>query len=235
MSELAVLGGPPAISPPMEVEWPIEGAPERENLARVLSSKQWWRGGERGDTFVTRFEDQFAAFHDAKYAVAVTNGTAALEIAYRAVGVEAGDEVICPAATFIATASAAVAVGGVPVFVDIDPETYTISPTAVEAAITPRTRCIAIVDYGGMPCDYDAIRQIAARHGLPVVADCAHAHGSQWKGTSVGALTECGTFSFQMGKTLTTGEGGMVLTNDADVADRLWSYHNIGRVRGGGF
>ena len=192
-------------------------------------------GGERSDGFVTRFEDGFAALHDARYAVAVTNGTAALECAYRAVGVEPGDEVICPAATFVATASAAVAVGGVPVFADIDPETYTVSPQAIEAAITSRTRCIAIVDYGGMPCDYDAIRALAARHRLPVVADCAHAHGSQWRGSGVGALTECGTFSFQMGKTLITGEGGMILTNDPDLADRLWSYHNVGRVRGGGF
>lgn len=232
MSELAVLGGRPAVSPPIEVQWPLSGEEERANLARVLDSGQWWRGGARGESFVTRFEDAFAAFQDARYAVAVTNGTTALECAYRTVGVEPGDEVICPAATFIATASAALMVGGVPVFVDIDPETYTVSPAAIEAAITPRTRCIAIVDYGGMPCDYDAIRAIAARHRLPVVADCAHAHGSQWRGVGCGALTECGTFSFQMGKTLTTGEGGMVMTNDPDLAALMYSHHNLGRVSG---
>lgn len=181
---------------------------------------------------VSQFEDGFAAFQDARFGVAVTNGTTAIECCLRAVGVEAGDEVIVPAATFIATASAVVLVGAVPVFADIDPDTYTISPAAVEAAITPRTRAIVVVDYGGMPCDYDAIGAIARRHALPVVADCAHAHGSQWRGTGVGALTECGTFSFQMGKTLTTGEGGMVLTNDEALASLLHSLGNLGRMPG---
>jgi dTDP-4-amino-4,6-dideoxygalactose transaminase len=123
-------------------------------------------------------------------------------------------------------------VGAVPVFVDVDPRTYTIDPAAAEAAITDRTRCIASVDYGGMPCDYDALIAIGQKRGIPIVADCAHAHGSQWKGVGVGALTELGTFSFQAGKTLTTGEGGMVLTNREDVAEKAYSYHHIGRLRG---
>jgi dTDP-4-amino-4,6-dideoxygalactose transaminase len=135
----------------------------------------------------------------------------------------------------VATATAVLQIGAVPIFVDVDPRTYTADPAAVEAAITDRTRCLAPVDYGGMPCDYDALIALGRQRGIPVVADCAHAHGSQWRGTGVGALTEVGTFSFQAFKTLTTGEGGMVLTNDATLAERAYSYHHIGRVRGRSF
>ena len=102
----------------------------------------------------------------------------------------------------------------------------------MQAALTPRTRCIASVDYGGMPCDYDALIALGERHGIPIVADCAHAHGTRWKGTGVGALTELGTFSFQAFKQLTTGEGGMVLTNREDLAQRAYAYHHIGRLKG---
>lgn len=233
VQEPAVLGGAPAVTGRLGSAWPVFGDAERAALLTVLESGRWWRGGERDSaSAVSRFEDAFAAFQDARHGIAVTNGTTALECAYRAVGVEAGDEVVVPASTFIATASAALMVGGVPVFADIDPETYTVDPQAIARAITPRTRCIALVDYGGLPCDYDAVAAIARRHGLPVVADCAHAHGSQWRGVGVGALTACGTFSFQMGKTLTTGEGGMVLTNDERLAELLYSHHNIGRVSG---
>src|SRR5204863_8707683 len=131
---------------------------------------------------------------------------------HKAAGFEAGDEVIVPASTFVATSTAVLQVGAVPVFVDVDPRNYTIDPRAVEAAITDKTRCIAPVDYGGMPNDYDALIAIGRKHSIPVVSDCAHSHGSQWKGVGTGALTELGTFSFQAGKTLTTGEGGMILT-----------------------
>jgi dTDP-4-amino-4,6-dideoxygalactose transaminase len=207
---------------------------ERRLLSSVLESGKWWRGAydDPQESRVGQFEEGFARFQDARFGVAVTNGTAALECAFRAVGVEAGDEVIVPAITFVATATAALQVGAVPVFVDVDPRTYTVDPAAVAAAVTERTRCIAPVDYGGLPCDYDALIALGRRHGVPVVADCAHAHGSQWKGVGVGALTELGTFSFQMGKPLTTGEGGMLLTNDAALAERAYSYHHIGRIKG---
>jgi dTDP-4-amino-4,6-dideoxygalactose transaminase len=234
MAELAINGGTPAVTQPLGVRWPIWGEEERRLLTEVLESGKWWRGAydDPAQSKVGQFETAFARLQDARYAVAVTNGTTALECAYKAAGVEAGDEVIVPAVTFVATATAALQVGAVPVFVDVDPRTYTIDPAAAEAAITERTRCIAPVDYGGMPCDYDALIAIGRRHNLPIVADCAHAHGSQWKGRGVGALTELGTFSFQMGKTLTCGEGGMVLTNDERLAERAYSYHHIGRIKG---
>lgn len=138
-----------------------------------------------------------------------------------------------PAVTFVATATAALIVGAVPIFVDIDPRNYTIDPAAVEDAITEKTRCIAPVDYGGMPCDYDALIAIGKKRGIPIVADCAHAHGSQWKGVGVGALTEMGTFSFQAYKQFTTGEGGMVLTNDQELWERAYAFHGLGRRPGG--
>lgn len=234
MTRLALHGGPPAVTQRPGKPWPIWGEEERRALDEVLTSGKWWRGAydDPGASKVGQFEDAFAAFQDAKYGVAVTNGTAALECAYRAVGVEAGDEVIVPAVTFVATATAVLQAGAVPVFVDVDPRTYTIDPQAVSAAITPRTRCLAPVDYGGLPCDYDALIAIGKRHAIPIVADCAHAHGTRWRGRGVGALTELGTFSFQMGKTLTTGEGGMVLTDDQALAEKAYSYHHIGRIKG---
>lgn len=230
---LALHGGAPLAPQPLGRRWPEWGEPERALLDEVLQSGKWWRGAYQAaeDSKVGQFEGAFARFQDARYAVAVTNGTTALECAYRAAGVEAGDEVIVPAVTFVATATAVLQVGAVPVFVDVDPRTYTVDTDAVGAAITDRTRCIAPVDYGGMPCDYDALIALGRRHDIPIVADCAHAHGTQWKGTGVGALTELGTFSFQMGKALTTGEGGMVMTNDDTLAAKVYSYHHIGRIK----
>jgi len=233
-SQLALHGGPKAVTGPLGQRWPTWGDEERRLLDDVLQSGKWWRGGYENpaESKVGQFEEAFARLQNATYGVAVTNGTAALECAYKAAGVEAGDEVIVPAITFVATATAVLQVGAVPVFVDVDPRTYTIDPNAVEGAITDRTRCIAPVDYGGMPSDYDALIAIGKQRGIPIVADCAHAHGSQWKGVGVGALTELGTFSFQRFKPLTTGEGGMVLTNDPQLAERAYSYHHIGRIKG---
>ena len=207
---------------------------EERLLNEVLTSGQWWRGGyaDDGDSKVGQFEAAFARFQDAEHAVAVTNGTAALECALKAVGIGAGDEVLVPAATFVASATAVLLVGARPVIVDVDPRNYTIAPAAAAAAITPRTRAIMAVDYGGMPCDMAALDALGRRHDLAIVSDCAHSHGSQWQGVGTGALGDVGAFSFQMGKTLTTGEGGMVLTNSQELADRAYSYHHIGRIRG---
>jgi dTDP-4-amino-4,6-dideoxygalactose transaminase len=142
---LALNGGAPAVTQPLGKKWPIWGDEERRLLDETLESGKWWRGGydDPAASRVGQFEAAFARFQDARFGVAVTNGTAALECAYKAAGVEAGDEVIVPAVTFIATATAALQVGAVPVFVDIDPRTYTVDVRAVEAAITERTRCIA--------------------------------------------------------------------------------------------
>jgi dTDP-4-amino-4,6-dideoxygalactose transaminase len=237
MAKLAINGGPPVVPGRLGSEWPKWDDEERRLLGEVLESGKWWRGAyeNESDSKVGQFEAAFARLQDARYAVAVTNGTTALECAYKAVGVEAGDEVIVPAVTFVATATAVLQVGAVPVFVDVDPRNYTIDVAAAEAAFTDRTRCIAPVDYGGMPCDYDALIALGEKRGVPIVADCAHAHGSRWKGRGVGALTEMGTFSFQAFKTLSTGEGGMVLSDDETLAERAYAYHRIGRRKGAGF
>lgn len=234
MGNVALTGGAPVLSEPLGMSWPIFGAQEQELLQGVLESGIWWRGGHasQDESQVGRFERSFADFQDAAYGIAVANGTVALEAALRGVGVEAGDEVIVPAVTFVATASAVLQANAIPIFVDCDPRNYTIDPQAVEAAITPHTRAVMPVDYGGMPCDMDALQAIAAKHDIAIVSDCAHSHGSQWKGVGTGAIGDCGGFSFQMGKTLTTGEGGMILSNKEDVAQLTASFANIGRYPG---
>ncbi|MGD0088800.1 MAG: DegT/DnrJ/EryC1/StrS family aminotransferase, partial [Planctomycetota bacterium] len=181
------------------------------------------------------FERDFARWHTARHGLAVTNGTTALELALRAVGVEPGAEVIVPALSFIVTASVVPFVGARAVFVDSDSQTYQPDPDAIEAAITRRTQAVCIVHYGGYPADMDRIGRIARKHKLPLIEDCAHAHGSMWRGHGVGSIGACGTFSFQMSKALTAGEGGMVLTNNDQLAERCYSLHHLGRLESKGF
>ena len=175
--------------------------------------------------------DEFLRFQGESTAC-VTNGAQAIECALKALGIGPGDEVLVPALTFVASGTAIALVGATPVFVDVDPETYNLSPDAMAAAITPRTRGIVVVHNGGYPADMDRIRATAQARGLRVVEDCAHAHGSQWRGEGVGHLGDFGTFSFQMGKTLTAGEGGCVITDDAKLAELAYTYHHIGRIPG---
>jgi len=187
----------------------------------------------RGDWLTTgpavqEFERAFAAFVGAKEAVAVSNGTAALHAAYFALGIRQGDEVIVPAMTFAATANAAVYLGGVPRFADSDPETLLIDPASIEKLITPKTKAIAVVDYAGQPCDYDALRSVADRHHLPLLADACHALGGTYRGKSVGSLAPLNTFSFHPVKPLATGEGGMITTDDAELARRMRLFRNHG-------
>jgi dTDP-4-amino-4,6-dideoxygalactose transaminase len=150
-----------------------------------------------------------------------------------AAGIQAGDEVIIPPYTFLATASAVVEANAVPVFVDIERETFNIDPKQIEKAITPRTKAIICVHVGGMPCDMDAIMGIAKKHNLAVIEDAAHAHGGQYKGKPIGSIGQMGSFSFQSSKNMTSGEGGIVTTNDDQLASRCRSIHNCGRVPGG--
>jgi len=234
MPKLAINGGGKAVNRPIGKQWPIFDEGEERALLEVLHSGKWWRGAysEPKASKVGQFEDAFARYQDAKYGVAVTNGTAAIECALRAGGIEPGDEVIVPAVTFIATATAAIMCGAIPVFADIRDSDYNVDPDHVEALITPRTRAIIPVDYGGMPVDLDRLGDIARRHGLLMINDCAHSHGSEWKGRKVGAIGHMGTFSFQMGKTLTCGEGGIVLTDSEELAQKLYSHHHIGRIPG---
>lgn len=231
---LAIKGGKKVAPEGLKRQWPVFDKKEEKALIEVLRSGKWWRGAynELNDSKVGQFEKAFAEFSDAKYGIAVVNGSAAIELALKAGGIEAGDEVIVPAATFISTATSIVMVNAIPIFVDIEPETYQISPEAIESAITEKTKAIIPVHYGGYPADMDRIMEIAKRHNLLVIEDAAEAHGSEWRGRKVGAIGNMGTFSFQMGKPLTCGEGGIVLTDNEELASKCYAYHHIGRFRG---
>ncbi len=229
MSRLALLGGKPLREKPFP-RWPVFGEEEERALIEVLRSGKWGAlDGER----VKRFQERFAAFQEAKFGVCVVNGTVALEVALRAAGVEPGDEVIVPAYTFIATATACLAVGARPVFADVDPETLQIDPRDASKKVTERTRAIIPVHLGGHPADMDAVGDLARRYNLMVIEDAAQAHGAAWRQRRVGAIGHLGAFSFQSSKNMTAGEGGIVLTNDERLADAAWSIHNVGRVQKG--
>ncbi len=228
MEKLALLGGRPAKTTPTPV-WPYYDEQERQGLLEVLESRIWWR---TPGTRTLKFEQDFAAYHQAKYGVAVTNGTAALEVSLAALGIGPGDEVILPDFTFVATASAVLFAGALPVLVDVLPDTYCIDPELAEAAITEKTRAIIAVHMGGHPADLDALMQIARRYSLRLVEDSSHAHGSEWKGRKIGAIGDIGTFSFQSSKLMTAGEGGMIITNDAELERLARSIHDCGRMPG---
>lgn len=225
---LALFGGRPVRSAPFP-QWPVFGEPEEQALIRALRSGQW---GRMAGSEVARFEQAFAAYHQARHGIALVNGTVALRLSLVAAGIEAGDEVIVPPYTFLATASAVVECNAVPVFVDLELDTFNLDLDAVQDAITPRTRAIIPVHLGGLPVDMDRLMDIAARHGLTVVEDACHAHGSEYKGRRVGAIGDLGCFSFQSSKNLTSGEGGIVLTNSDELAARVRSAHNCGRLPG---
>ena len=161
------------------------------------------------------------------------NGTAALEVALRVAGVGAGDEVIVPALTWLTTASSALFVNATPVFVDIEPDTYCIAPEQIEAAISERTKAVIPVHLYGCLADMDRILDIAQKHDLVVIEDCAHTHGSRWRGQGVGSLGDLGCFSFEASKTMTSGEGGMILTNNREMSELCHAYINSGRLRKG--
>ena len=230
MSEtLAIEGGEPLRAKPFP-RWPQWDVEEEQALLGVLQSGGWW--APEG-TQVKAFEAEFAQLHGARYAVATTNGSAALEVCLRAAGIDWGDEIITSPYSFIATASSCLLVGAIPRFVDILPNSWNLDPSLLEQAITPRTRAIMPVHIGGEPADMDAICDIASRYGLIVIEDACQAHGATWQGTKVGAIGDMGCFSFQASKNITAGEGGMILTNDEGWADKCWSVVNVGRTRGG--
>jgi dTDP-4-amino-4,6-dideoxygalactose transaminase len=245
MSHLAILGGPPTHSEGWPA-WPQNSALEEEAALRVLRSGEWWRNsfnesiscvetGQEPISEAARFELAFANLHGCQYGVSNANGTVSIEVALRAAGVGPGDEVIVPPYTFIATAMAPLMVGAVPVFADIEPETCNLDPERLRQAITPRTRAVIPVHFAGLPANMDAILAIAAEHGLAVIEDCAHAHGSAYRGKMIGSLGKFGTFSFQGSKNITAGEGGIVITNDREAAELAQSFVWGGRVSGSGW
>jgi perosamine synthetase len=185
-------------------------------VVEVLRS-DWLTTGPK----VEEFEKALAEFCGVRHAVAISNGTAALHAAYYVLGVGPGDEVIVPAITFAATANAAAYLGATPIFADVDPETLLIDPAEVARLISPKTKAIAAVDYAGHPCDYHALRAIAAEHRLPLVADACHALGGSWEGRPIGSVADVSTFSFHPVKPITTGEGGAITTDDDALAAKM--------------
>ena len=228
MGELAISGGRKTKQKPFPI-WPQYDETERNALQDVLESRVWWR---TPGTKTLEFEQEFARFHCARHGIAVTNGTAALEVAMSALGVGPGDEVIVPDFTFVATASAVLCAGALPVMVDISPEAQCLDPRLAEAAVTSRTKAIIAVHMGGHPADLDALGELAKRKGLALIEDSAHAHASEWKGRRVGAIGMAGTFSFQSSKLMTAGEGGIIITNDDAFERRARSVHDCGRMPG---
>jgi dTDP-4-amino-4,6-dideoxygalactose transaminase len=228
MSALALLGGEKTKGKSFPV-WPHYDENESRALKEVLESRVWWR---TPGTKTLEFERAFAKFHGARHGIAVTNGTAALEVTMAALGIKAGDEVILPDFTFVATASAVLFANALPVLVDVDPQTYCIDPDLVEAAITPNTRAIVAVHMGGHPADLDRLQQIANAKGVALIEDCSHAHASEWRGQRIGTFGTAGTFSFQSGKLMTAGEGGIVISNDDKFEVQARSVHDCGRMPG---
>ena len=228
MPKLAIQGGSSAKSKPFP-DWPIYDDLERDALNEVLESRAWWR---TEGTKTLEFEQRFAAYHQAKHGIAVTNGTHAIEVALAAAGIGPGDEVIVPNATFVATASAVLFAGALPVPVDVSADSYCIDPELAEAAINENTKAIIAVHLGGRPADMDQLTAVAQKYDIALLEDAAHAHGSEWRGRKVGAFGIGGTFSFQASKTITAGEGGMIISNDDDFERLARSTHDCGRMPG---
>ena len=228
MSKLALFGGIPVRTKPFP-EWPRLTSELGESVLKTLQNENWGVGSDA----ISRFEDAFALFHDAKYCISTSSGTTALWVALKAAGVKAGDEVIIPAYTFIATASAVLMANAVPVFVDIDEKTLNIDSDLIEATITNKTKAIMPVHIAGNPANMDKICAIGKQYGIAIVEDAAQAHGAEWKGKKVGAIGKGGIFSFQTSKNMSAGEGGAIITNDDDFKEACFSYHNCGRESGG--
>ncbi len=230
MTQLAILGGEPIRKRPF-ARWPQFDEREKTALIEVLESGVW--GGYSPK--VAEFEQVFADFHGARYGVSAANGTVTLEAALLAAGIHAGDEVIVPPISFIATATAVLRVGASPVFADIDRASYNLDPARVNEAVTERTRAIIPVHFAGHPAEMDVLMELAREHDLVVLEDCAHAHGASWRGQRVGSFGTFGSFSFQASKNMTAGEGGILTTNDKILTERARSVCNQGRRPGGGW
>lgn len=228
MAKLAIAGGSPVRTTSFPA-WPQFDEREKLALIEVLESRNWG-GYPFPNHLAERFSKRFAAYQNAKHALCAANGTVTLEIALKAVGIGPGDEVIIPAYTFEATAAPVLRLGAIPVFVDVLPDTYCVDPAASAEAVTSRTRAIIPVHLAMNMADMDAINELAGRHGLKIVEDCAHAHGARWRDRGAGSIGDAGSFSMQTSKLMTAGEGGVVTTNDEEVFELCQSYVNCGRA-----
>ena len=226
MSLLALFDGMPALTDVPSHPWPHHDQAERDVLLEVLESSSWYNG-----TKVKEFEESFAAMQDAKYGVACTGGTVALEAACRAAGVGVGDEVITSAYTFIGTCSAILKTGAAIRFVDIDPETNNLDIDQIEDTITSHTKAVMPVHYGGLACDIDRLQAIADKHELVILEDACHSWGAKYKDRGLGSWGLASGFSFQQSKNMTCGDGGIALTNNEAVADAIGCAINQGRSR----
>jgi dTDP-4-amino-4,6-dideoxygalactose transaminase len=226
MSKLALLGGQPVFEPLLD--WKSFWPPVDEVTARKLQELYYSRKWNAFERVENEFVRDFAAYQGAKYGVFTINGTITLQCALAAYGIGPGDEVIVPPVSWFATAMAVCHVGARPVFVDVEPDTFSIDPDKIVAAITERTKAIIPVHTFGSMADMDRIMAIAKRHNLRVIEDCAHMHGGIWGGKGVGSIGDVGSFSFQWTKTLSSGEGGMCITNDPDIAERIFRIKQVG-------
>jgi len=228
VGKLAITGGKPLRKKPLP-QWPIATKTEAAALNDVLESTQW--GGQPfPGKHATAFAVKFAQVHTAKYGQCVNTGTVAIQAALKAIGIKPGDEVIVPAYTWEGTVGPVLLVNAIPVFVDVDPDTYCLDARFLERAITPKTKAILPVHLGMRFADMDEILRIATKHNLKVVEDCAHAHGGMWRGKGAGSMGDLGAFSFQTSKLITSGEGGAVITNNLEYMELVQSYINAGRA-----
>ena len=226
VTNLAIDGGKPVRTAPFP-PWPVFNQQDADVAAAVLRSGKvnYWTGEEG-----RRFEQEFAAFCGAKHAVAVANGTVALELALHALGIGAGDEVITPSRSYVASASCIAVRGATPVMADIDRNSQNITVDSIREVLSPRTKAVIAVHLAGWPCDMDPIMALAAELGFKVIEDCAQAQGARYKGRPVGSIGHANAFSFCQDKIMTTGgEGGMMTTNEDAVWERAWSYRDHGR------
>lgn len=228
-NDLALYGGPKTVD--KKFQWPVYNENDVNAVAEVVRNGEWGNPDCSGK--VAEFEKEFADYCGTSHAITCTNGSVALRLALIACGVRPGDEVIIPPYTFIATASIVVEANCVPVFADIEPDTYNIDPAAVEKAITIRTKAIIPVHFAGQACNMDELLRIAKKHKLRIIEDACHGHGGEYKGKKLGSIGDAGCFSFQSSKNLNSGEGGIVITNDDNLAIMISSLRNVGRIEGG--
>ena len=229
MGQLALHGGAP-VRPQGYPAWPVWDEDDVEAVAAVVRGGRWGGFPEPGP-LAAAFAERFAAYQGSRHGVVMANGTVTMEVALKALGIGWGDEVIVPALTFAATPYAAMAAGALPVFCDVLPGTLTVDPDQVAAAVTARTRAIMPVHLGHQMADMDRIVELARRHSLALVEDCAHAHGQRWRDRGAGSFGEFGSFSHQSTKLLTAGEGGTLLTDDERLARLAHSLIDCGRAK----